>query len=153
MLQCIYIAIICVWVRKTKTYYYKIALYNLIWFEYCNLIGWYAWRQFWLYLITWVGIVTSSTYYYKISFYVLRICLSGLYVFCPKCFCDRGRLQLYITNHCWSWTRSQVRLSLRSSNLIKGCKRLLPLSTTLLYLFVAKVFREYHLPVVKKSLV
>ena len=35
---------------------------NLIWFESCNLIGWSAWRKFWLYLITWVGIVASPTY-------------------------------------------------------------------------------------------
>ena len=37
-------------------------LNNLIWFEYCNPIGWSAWRKFWLYLITWVDIVTSPTY-------------------------------------------------------------------------------------------
>jgi hypothetical protein len=36
--------------------------YNLIWFKYCNLIGWSAWRKCWLYSITWVGIVTSPTY-------------------------------------------------------------------------------------------
>ena len=36
--------------------------YNLIWFEYCNMIGWSAWRKFLLYLITWVVIVTSPTY-------------------------------------------------------------------------------------------
>jgi hypothetical protein len=35
---------------------------NLIWFEYCNLIGWSVQRKFWLCLITWVGIVTSPTY-------------------------------------------------------------------------------------------
>jgi hypothetical protein len=35
---------------------------NLIWFENCNLIGCSAWREFWLYLITWVSIVTSPTY-------------------------------------------------------------------------------------------
>jgi len=41
---------------------YRLAQYNLIWFEYWNLIGWSAWRKVWLYLITWVGIVTSPTY-------------------------------------------------------------------------------------------
>jgi hypothetical protein len=39
-----------------------LLLNNLIWFEYCNLIGWSAFRKFWLYLTTSVGIVTSPTY-------------------------------------------------------------------------------------------
>ena len=40
-----------------------IIIYNkLSWFEYCNLIDRSAWWTFWLYLITWVGIVTSPTY-------------------------------------------------------------------------------------------
>ena len=34
---------------------------NLILFEYFDLIGLSAWRKFWLYSITWVGIVTSPT--------------------------------------------------------------------------------------------
>jgi hypothetical protein len=35
---------------------------NLIRFEYCKLIGWSAWRKFWLCSITSVGIVMSPTY-------------------------------------------------------------------------------------------
>ena len=42
--------------------YYIPGIYDLIWFEYCNLIGWSAWRKIGLHLITWVGIVTSPTY-------------------------------------------------------------------------------------------
>ena len=30
--------------------------------EYCDLIVWSAWRKFWLYLITWVGIMMSPMY-------------------------------------------------------------------------------------------
>jgi hypothetical protein len=47
-----------------------ICINNSIWFEYCNLIGWSAWWKFWLYLITWVGIVTSPTYsFYKYNLF------------------------------------------------------------------------------------
>ena len=46
--------------RRKRRYNKHLILNNLIWFEFCNLIGWSAWRKFWLYLITWVGIVTYS---------------------------------------------------------------------------------------------
>jgi hypothetical protein len=36
-------------------------LYNLIWSEYCNMIGWSAWRKCWLYLIIWFGIFCDVT--------------------------------------------------------------------------------------------
>jgi hypothetical protein len=38
--------------------YLKKSNYNLIWFD---LIGWSAWRQFWLFLITCVGIMMLPT--------------------------------------------------------------------------------------------
>jgi hypothetical protein len=67
----IYFNIYCVFSLLCEDHMTKICLfllvYNSIWFEYCNLIGWSAWRKSWsytMYLTTWVGIVTSTTYYF-----------------------------------------------------------------------------------------
>jgi hypothetical protein len=47
---------LCIYLTGTE-----LSKNNLIWFEYCNLIGWSVWRTIWLYLITcvWYYDVTS----------------------------------------------------------------------------------------------
>ena len=53
---CIYFECLCIYLTGTE-----LSKNNLIWFAYCNLIGWSVWRTFWLYLITcvWYYDVTS----------------------------------------------------------------------------------------------